>query len=1051
MLIARALTFFLFLLLAAGMGAWQVQHLTGDAVRAETLNAALFAMILGPSVLFAEFLAQRALRGQTDRTRIIAYALAGVSVLPLTALVAGGLSLIMARGGNHRRIWASTLAVGALIGLNIVACIGLGFWIYQGQLGLSLGLTCVKVQFFLVIDYFLVRSIWHYFGSGASAFISLRYLRRRVISLLSVAGIAVGVAVLIIVNSIMTGFQTDFREQIRGSSSHLLVRFDSDQFHPRGIRAQELEWAEYVRRIEAEAELKSAWELELDNASKRALDEKLDATAVVARLRSGRDLSTTDLKCLRDGGKITTARDFFLDRKLPADTEAAKKAREAMDEEARSHWFYPEFRRRMQEAFDGTEAVLKAHTNARGEPDVTGISWRLSVKTVITPKNKTTELPIAELTGVDLARETSISSLGDYIAQAETQYFKTRYVLHPLQQVLGSLFGFESDASLEKLGAPGEFRFSTKGIASQTSSLPYDMRRLLKMRRVAASNDKISWDSFDEVRFFSFTPGQALYDRAKEAYKRALRTHDLEQLQRIAEDANIEIREILESELKRPPPAGDEEAMSRTGCKIILEQYLTGVGQSERRLRDLVNRYVDAVAAMARDEDQVPAEEKAWVVALWEKMKSSTEARKKAITSLETSEVEREDKLLEVLTGYISLIESAIEEGRNKAPLSARSLEENFTLDAKHARSELPFSDEAYFQPPRPLPLAYAVERIGWRIQLVKSRQEAYRQVIPLRSSMGAGESAEDYIKRATKPNQRPGAGDLPGIILGEALAESGFMGGINVGDTIALTIPRIYLDENGRLVPRATEATFRVTGFFRSGLYEDNLGRMYCDFDELARLMADSNVRYIVGAKFKDYTPYEGEINSMKLKRSLHEDLRRAGVVPATMPGVWEDEKKSLLEAVDREKLIVSLIVGFILVLAGALIVIVVYQLVSEKVKDIGILKALGHSPWGIRSVFMFNALFIGLFGAVIGAALGITFSQYLNEIEDFIDRATGIRLFPPDIYFLTYIPSVKGWNLVLLSINIGVPAVLWSFACGILPALTAARKDPVEALHHE
>ncbi len=76
-----------------------------------------------------------------------------------------------------------------------------------------------------------------------------------------------------------------------------------------------------------------------------------------------------------------------------------------------------------------------------------------------------------------------------------------------------------------------------------------------------------------------------------------------------------------------------------------------------------------------------------------------------------------------------------------------------------------------------------------------------------------------------------------------------------------------------------------------------------------------------------------------------------------------------------------------------------------------------------------------------MIGAALGITFSQYLNEIEDFIDRATGIRLFPPDIYFLTYIPSVKGWNLVLLSINIGVPAVLWSFkACGILPALTTA-----------
>ena len=212
-----------------------------------------------------------------------------------------------------------------------------------------------------------------------------------------------------------------------------------------------------------------------------------------------------------------------------------------------------------------------------------------------------------------------------------------------------------------------------------------------------------------------------------------------------------------------------------------------------------------------------------------------------------------------------------------------------------------------------------------------------------------------------------------------------------------------------------------------------------------------DSDVRYIVGAKFKDYTPYEGEINSLKLKNQLYNELREGGVYINSRPGVWEDEKKSLLEAVNREKMIVSLIVGFILFLAGALIMIVVYQLVSEKVKDIGILKALGHSPWGIRSVFMFNALFIGLFGATAGSLIGITFSQYLNEIEDFIDRVTGIRLFPPDIYFLTYIPSVKGLDLVWLAINIAVPAVLWSFACGILPALSAARKDPIEALHHE
>jgi lipoprotein-releasing system permease protein len=137
--------------------------------------------------------------------------------------------------------------------------------------------------------------------------------------------------------------------------------------------------------------------------------------------------------------------------------------------------------------------------------------------------------------------------------------------------------------------------------------------------------------------------------------------------------------------------------------------------------------------------------------------------------------------------------------------------------------------------------------------------------------------------------------------------------------------------------------------------------------------------------------------------------------------------------------------------VLAGALIMIVVYQLVSEKVKDIGILKSLGHSPWGIRSVFMFNALFIGLFGAALGGAFGFVCSENLGWIEDQIDNLTGIRLFPPDVYYLVYIPSIKGAELLWLCLEVAAPAVLWSFACGILPALAAARKDPIEALHHE
>lgn len=1054
MFIARALTFLLFLLLALGMAAWQVQNILADVARAGTFEASMFILALGPLLLAGQAIGWRLLRGKEGLGPSLALAGAGVLALPLTAFIAGVLSLIMARGGNHRRIWDAALAVGALLGLNVLACVGLGFLWFQGQQGLSLGVSCVKVQFFLVVDYFLLRAIWHYFGSAASTFISLRYLRRRVISLLSVGGVAVGVMVLIVVNSIMSGFQADFREQIRGSSSHLLVRFDSDQFHPRGAVAQTLEWAEYVRLIESEPEIKAAWETELANASRRAVEAGADGDALLERLRSGRGITTGDLRFLRDGPDPTMASRFYLVRKIPGTTEAAQKARDALDEEARQRWFYPEFRRRMQEAFDGTETVLKAHRDPKGEPDVVGVSWRVSVKTVITPRNRTTELPLAELTGVDLSRETTISSLGRYVGAAETQYFKVRFILHPLQQVLGGLIGFETPASKEALAASSDFRYTPTGAAQDRgdlATLPYDMRRILRQRRLSTTSDKIAWDNFDDVRFYNFTPAAKIYEVAKEAYKRALRTQDLEELKAIAADTHRALRALLDAELARPAGATDEEAMARMGCRILLEHYLTGVHQSHRRMLDLVSRYVDRLATMARNEDIVPPEEKAWFLKVWEAMREATEARRQKIVSLDISESEREQALLELVLTYVKIVKDAIARGRAEGYVSADELRDAFTLDEEHARSELPFAEESGLFPARPLPLAYAVEQLDRRMALVRKRQEAYEKVLPLRASMGDRESIEDYARRAAKPGQRPSPGDLPGIILGEALAESPWMGGIMVGDTVALTIPRIYRDEDGRLVPRAVEAKFRVTGFFRSGLYEENLSRLYCDFDELAKLMADSDVRYIVGAKFRDYTPYEGEINNLRLKQDVGDALRAGGVLPATAPGVWEDEKRSLLEAVNREKMILSLIIGFILVLAGALIVIVVYQLVSEKVKDIGILKALGHSPWGIRSVFMFNALFIGLFGAALGSGAGVLISQYLNEIEDFIDRMTGIRLFPPDVYFLTYIPSVKGADLALLAINIAVPAVLWSFACGILPALAAARKDPVEALHNE
>lgn len=65
-------------------------------------------------------------------------------------------------------------------------------------------------------------------------FLALRYLRPRgsfvsVITVISILGVLLGVAVLVVVMSVMSGFETRLREQILGFEPHVECFFESDQ------------------------------------------------------------------------------------------------------------------------------------------------------------------------------------------------------------------------------------------------------------------------------------------------------------------------------------------------------------------------------------------------------------------------------------------------------------------------------------------------------------------------------------------------------------------------------------------------------------------------------------------------------------------------------------------------------------------------------------------------------------------------------------------------------------------------------------------------------
>src|SRR5581483_7269556 len=103
--------------------------------------------------------------------------------------------------------------------------------------------------------------------------------------------------------------------------------------------------------------------------------------------------------------------------------------------------------------------------------------------------------------------------------------------------------------------------------------------------------------------------------------------------------------------------------------------------------------------------------------------------------------------------------------------------------------------------------------------------------------------------------------------------------------------------------------------------------------------------------------------------------------------------------------------------------------MIVVEKTRDIGILKALGASNVGVMKIFLGYGLLLGIVGAGLGTALGLVFTDKINEIEKWLSSITGQHVFRGDVYYFSQIPTHVEWRTVGF-VNLGavVIAVLFS-----------------------
>ncbi len=265
-------------------------------------------------------------------------------------------------------------------------------------------------------------------------------------------------------------------------------------------------------------------------------------------------------------------------------------------------------------------------------------------------------------------------------------------------------------------------------------------------------------------------------------------------------------------------------------------------------------------------------------------------------------------------------------------------------------------------------------------------------------------------------------------IALGSALARQL---GVGVGDTVDVVLPTLSVTPLG-VFPRTRKLT--IVAEFEVGSSLDAL-QSYVGFDTARRLFARPGAD---GLQLDVGEPDRVVSVVPRLRQALGADV----VVKD-----WRASQGSLFAAVRMEKIMVGVLLLAVIAVAAFNIVSTLTMSVTEKSRDIAVLRVMGVTGSEIMVLFMGHGLLIGLVGIVIGAALGVLLSISIADLAAAIEQVTGATLFDPSVYYIGRLPSELQWGDVIVTTGL---AVLLSMLATVYPAWRASRISPVEVLNN-
>ena len=245
-------------------------------------------------------------------------------------------------------------------------------------------------------------------------------------------------------------------------------------------------------------------------------------------------------------------------------------------------------------------------------------------------------------------------------------------------------------------------------------------------------------------------------------------------------------------------------------------------------------------------------------------------------------------------------------------------------------------------------------------------------------------------------------------LLVGTSLSE---VMKVDVGDTVLLT----YQDRK--------PVEFRIKGIISTGTFELDRYAIIATYTTVKELVEKYEASNIV-------IRLENPEESDKFKTILQKET--------TLPNVktWQELSAGMAGMIETFGVISMMTSGVSVFVAAIAISLIIYTTVRNKIRQIGVLKAIGARGEMILRIYLAEALFIGIIGTSLGTIIGLFLIHGMQQNPLVMTPEYGMKLI--------IMPRISLNSIMAADLSILLTCIIG----GIYPALMAARTNIIKAI---